>query len=134
VSAEPDRLRDRLVLAALEALTDGDPVLVIGVGDNEVRLGWADEHELPERLTMGETKRLQVERSVDVPLRDRIAAAIRDVDDWRGVTDPAILADAVIAGLGLRKQSQTGEIVNIIEGDDINYGRHRYITDWEPDH
>ena len=37
-----DRLRDRLVLAALEALTDGDPVLLIGVGDNEVRLGWAD--------------------------------------------------------------------------------------------
>jgi hypothetical protein len=37
-----DKLRDRLVLAALDALTEGDPVLLIGVGDNEVRLGWAD--------------------------------------------------------------------------------------------
>ena len=29
-------------------------------------------------------------------LRDQIVAAIIGVDDWRGVTDPAILADAVI--------------------------------------
>jgi len=42
------------------------------------------------------------------------------------------LADAVIAELGLRKQAQTGEIVNIIEGDGINYGRHRYVTQWQP--
>jgi hypothetical protein len=34
-------------------------------------------------------------------LRDCIAAAIGGVDDWRGVTDPAILADAVIAALKL---------------------------------
>jgi hypothetical protein len=33
-------------------------------------------------------------------LRDRIAAAIAGVDDWRGVTDPAILADAVVEALG----------------------------------
>jgi hypothetical protein len=32
-------------------------------------------------------------------LRDLIAAAIGGVDDWRSVTDPAILADAVIAEL-----------------------------------
>ena len=32
-------------------------------------------------------------------LRTRIAAAIQGVDDWRGVTDPAILADAVIREL-----------------------------------
>ena len=32
-------------------------------------------------------------------LRDRIAAAISAVDDWRGVTDPAILVDAVMAVL-----------------------------------
>jgi hypothetical protein len=37
-----DKLRDRLVLAALDALTEGDPVLLIGVGDNEIRLGWVD--------------------------------------------------------------------------------------------
>jgi hypothetical protein len=36
-------LRDRLVLAALNTLTDGDPLLLIGIGHNEVRLGWADE-------------------------------------------------------------------------------------------
>ena len=42
-------------------------------------------------------------------------------------------ADAVIAELGLRKQEQTGEIVNIIEGDGINYSRHRYITEWTTD-
>jgi hypothetical protein len=36
-------LRDRLVLAALNALTEMDPLLLIGIGDNEVRLGWADE-------------------------------------------------------------------------------------------
>lgn len=41
------------------------------------------------------------------------------------------LADAVIAELGLQKQSQTGEIVNIIEGDNINYSRHRHVTEWE---
>ena len=35
-------------------------------------------------------------------LRDRIAAAISGVDDWRGVTDPAILADAVIEALNLK--------------------------------
>jgi hypothetical protein len=38
-----DQLRDRLVLAAVNALTDGDPLLMIGVGDNEIRLGWAHE-------------------------------------------------------------------------------------------
>jgi hypothetical protein len=38
----------------------------------------------------------------DITLRDRIAAVISGVDDWRGVTDPMILADAVIAELNLR--------------------------------
>ena len=37
-----DKLRDRLVLAAINTLTEGDPVLMIGVGDNEVRIGWAE--------------------------------------------------------------------------------------------
>ena len=40
---EEASLRDRLVLAALNTLTDGDPLLLIGIGHNEVRLGWADE-------------------------------------------------------------------------------------------
>jgi len=38
-----DRLRDRLVLAAVNALGEGDPLLMIGVGDNEIRIGWAHE-------------------------------------------------------------------------------------------
>ena len=38
-----------------------------------------------------------------IPLRDRIAASISGVDDWRGVTEPAILADAVIEALGLTR-------------------------------
>ena len=36
-----DGLRERLVLALLDALADGDPLLVIGVGDDELRVGWA---------------------------------------------------------------------------------------------
>ena len=35
-------------------------------------------------------------------LRKRIAAVISGVDDWRGVTDPMILADAVIGALNLK--------------------------------
>ena len=35
-------------------------------------------------------------------MRERIAAAISGVDDWRGVTDPMILADAVIEALNLK--------------------------------
>ena len=33
-------LRERLVLAALDVLREGDPVLIIGVGPDEVRFGW----------------------------------------------------------------------------------------------
>lgn len=32
--------RARLVLAALDAIRPGDPTLIIGVGESEVRLGW----------------------------------------------------------------------------------------------
>jgi hypothetical protein len=113
-----DKLRDRLVLAALEALTDGDPVLVIGVADNEVRLGWVDEHELPERLTMGKANRLPIERSVD--LRDRIAAVLGNylADDLQpGHTSMLDAADAVLAELKLRR-----ETVGLI---------HRYVTNWQ---
>lgn len=35
-------LRERLVLAALDALRTGDPTLVIGVNDQEVRISWFD--------------------------------------------------------------------------------------------
>ena len=44
-------------------------------------------------------------------LRGRIAAAISGVDDWQGVTDPAILAGAVIAELGLRMQYENGRVM-----------------------
>ena len=35
-----DDLRTRLVHAAVESLVEGDPVLVIGVGENELKIGW----------------------------------------------------------------------------------------------
>jgi hypothetical protein len=74
-------------------------------------------------------------------LRTRIAAAMRKefyeneeaTDDDCTWVNWELMADAVIQELGLRKQEQTGEIVNIIEGDGINYGRHRYVTDWKAD-
>jgi len=33
-------LRDRIVLAAVNALAESDPLLMISVGDCEIRLGW----------------------------------------------------------------------------------------------
>jgi hypothetical protein len=63
-----------------------------------------------------DTKRLQINASVDVSLRDRIATAIQGVDDWRGVTDPAILADAVIAGLG-KHESAAADIARNVSHD-----------------
>ena len=50
---------------------------------------------------MSETNRIQVNRSVDGSLRDRIAAALSTVDNWGGHADKRILADAVIAELRL---------------------------------
>ena len=35
-------LRSRLVMALIEALKEGDPKLVIGVGGQELRIGWED--------------------------------------------------------------------------------------------
>jgi hypothetical protein len=37
-----DDLRTRLVHAAIESLVEDDPVLVIGVGERELKLGWED--------------------------------------------------------------------------------------------
>jgi hypothetical protein len=56
---------------------------------------------------------------------DRIAAAIGGVDDWRGVTDPAILADAVIEALGLRQEYDP-----YVEPES---SRYRYVTEWTTD-
>ena len=47
------------------------------------------------------TNRPPVTVGVNGSLRDLIAAAISGVDDWRGVTDPMILADAVIEALNM---------------------------------
>lgn len=49
-------------------------------------------------------------RAAAPSLRDRIADVIAGVDDWRGVTDPAILAEAVIVELGLLGLDQTFEL------------------------
>lgn len=48
-------------------------------------------------------------------LRTRIAAAISGVDDWRGVTDPEILADAVIRELKLHVVI-VGDFQTVIKG------------------
>ena len=62
-------------------------------------------------------------------LRDRIAAALAAVDDWRGVTDPSILADAVIEALGLREERRF--LVDYLPSLPPN--RRRYVTEWEND-
>ena len=51
-------------------------------------------------------------------LRSRIAAAIGSVDDWRGVTDPMIFADAIIHELNLREEWATEEslLLGIVKG------------------
>lgn len=56
-------------------------------------------------------------------LRTRIAAAISGVDDWRGVTDPTILADAVIRELGLEREFSIG---------DDDGGRVLWLADEKP--
>ena len=62
-------------------------------------------------------------------LRDCIAAAISGVDDWRGVTDPAILADAVIEALGLKRN-----VPPVAPGRRRQRaGLFRYVTEWEKD-
>jgi hypothetical protein len=33
-------LTHRLIMAAIDALDDDDPVLVIGVGEHEIKIGW----------------------------------------------------------------------------------------------
>lgn len=35
-------LRDRIVIAAIEALNDGDPIITIGVGQDTVNITWSD--------------------------------------------------------------------------------------------
>jgi hypothetical protein len=60
-------------------------------------------------------------------LRDHIATAIQAVDDWRGVTDPTILADAVIDTLGL--QAQHLDRASCVG----NKPAIRYVTEWTAD-
>lgn len=66
-------------------------------------------------------------------LRNRIAAAIAGVDDWRGVTDPAILADAVIRELELERENWHVDMgVSTlprhmwVKPPPV----HRYVTEW----
>lgn len=35
-------LTDRIMLAVVEALGDGDPIVEIGVGDNQIVLSWRE--------------------------------------------------------------------------------------------
>ena len=84
-------------------------------------------------------------------LRTRIAAAVSGVDDWRGVTDPTILADAVIRELGLPiglpmtddtpKQTMRERIMQAIldslDDDDppimLSVGEHTLRVEWKHD-
>ena len=45
VPDDPRPLRERVVLAVLDSLGEGDPVPTIAVGQNEVRVAWAGEDE-----------------------------------------------------------------------------------------
>lgn len=73
-------------------------------------------------------------------LRDRIIATIQGVDDWRGVTDPAILADALIEKLKLVPEYSEGDDDGRTlwdHPDDTPYNlspskiQTRYVTSWE---
>lgn len=76
---------------------------------------------------MSDTERLQVGRSVDGLLRDRIAAALATVDNWGGHADKRILADAVIEELGLEQEDgECGYCRAQLPG-------FRYVTDWIAD-
>lgn len=43
MTAPPETLIERLLLAVVEALKDDDPLLVIGVGENHIEVRWKDE-------------------------------------------------------------------------------------------
>lgn len=64
----------------------------------------------------------------DSDLTDRIADAISGVDDWRGVTDPKILAAAIVAELGLRRASRPSDYGHV----DYPPG-YQYVTKWIAD-
>ena len=35
-------MRERLVMAIIDALQDGDPTVIVAVGTNEIKLTWAN--------------------------------------------------------------------------------------------
>ena len=61
-------------------------------------------------------------------LRDQIVAAIIGVDDWRGVTDPAILADAVIDVLADVAEDCRCQLRYLIECEETIE-----VSEWETD-
>jgi hypothetical protein len=71
-------------------------------------------------------------------LRTRIAAALRNADEgcppWDGPVSYNVLADAVIAALGLcREGKESGTFTNEQGATYRIEGGHRYVTDWEAD-
>lgn len=88
---------------------------------------------------MSDTERVQVGRSVDVSLRDRIAAVVHDYSVPIPMAE--LVADAVIAALGLREEREDVASFQPGEIDDSmmpprQKGRltwtpsHRYVTEW----
>lgn len=61
-------------------------------------------------------------------LRDRIVAAIEAVDDWRGVTDPALLADAVIKELDIKEIEAQAWFT--LDGHPKPVRKVLFATDW----
>jgi hypothetical protein len=87
---------------------------------------------------MSDTKRPQINRSVDSSLRDRIAYAIAQADgDLPGMEPDSWdyeLADAVIRELGLRREGDKSRTVTNEHGATYRVeGGHRYVTEWEND-
>jgi hypothetical protein len=73
----------------------------------------------------------------DIGLRDRIAAVLRQVlfgNGGDGDVEPEVLADAVIAELGLyREGTESRTVTNEFGATYRIEGGHRYVTDWKAD-
>lgn len=80
---------------------------------------------------MSDTERLEVGRSVDSLLRDRIAAVITEAIPDNGTTTFLAVADAVIEALRLREERTETETVTNEQGATwFRQGGYRYVSEW----
>jgi hypothetical protein len=68
----------------------------------------------------------------DDDLRNRIADAISRVDDWRGVTDPNILAEAVIRELKDERDALVKEAIRDLQEKYILVPKSQTIVEMAP--